>query len=106
MDDISCSRELTRRQKEVLRLAREGYTNERIAMALGISRNTVKHHFTAAFEALRTDDRTRAVLKAINLGMISLWNDDMATREGVGIINDGRLVTVGGRAGTDHHDRR
>ena len=95
---------LTARQLDVLRLAREGYTNGQIATALGISHNTVKRHLTWAFQTLNTHDRTRAVIKAINLGLISLWDDDMPTRKGVISIRGEQFPmtvgTVGGRAGT------
>ncbi len=61
---------LTRRETEILRLMAGGYSNREIADALGASEGTVKNHATNIFQKLAVRDRTRAVLKAIELGYL------------------------------------
>jgi DNA-binding NarL/FixJ family response regulator len=59
---------LTRRELEVLRLMAGGYSNREIAEALGTSEGTVKNHTSSILSKLGVRDRTRAVLKALELG--------------------------------------
>lgn len=47
-----------------------GYSNRQIADALGASEGTIKNHATNMFQKLGVNDRTRAVLKAIELGYL------------------------------------
>jgi DNA-binding NarL/FixJ family response regulator len=61
---------LTRRETEILRLIAGGYSNREIADALGASEGTVKNHATNIFQKLGVRDRTRAVLRAIELGFL------------------------------------
>jgi DNA-binding NarL/FixJ family response regulator len=61
---------LTRRELEVLRLMAGGYSNKEIADALGTAEGTVKNHASSILSKLGVRDRTRAVLKAIELGYI------------------------------------
>jgi DNA-binding NarL/FixJ family response regulator len=61
---------LTRRETEVLRLMAGGYSNREIARALDASEGTVKNHASSILSKLGVRDRTRAVLKAIELGYI------------------------------------
>jgi len=61
---------LTRRETEVLRLMAGGYSNREIADALSTSEGTVKNHASSIFSKLGVRDRTRAVLKALELGFI------------------------------------
>jgi DNA-binding NarL/FixJ family response regulator len=61
---------LTRREAEVLRLMAGGYSNREIAGALGASEGTIKNHASSIFSKLGVRDRTRAVLKALELGCI------------------------------------
>jgi DNA-binding NarL/FixJ family response regulator len=61
---------LTRRETEVLRLMSGGYSNRQIARALNTSEGTVKNHASSIFSKLGVRDRTRAVLKALELGYI------------------------------------
>ncbi|MDF1488634.1 response regulator [Tessaracoccus caeni] len=61
---------LTARQREVLKLASEGNSNEAIASKLGCSVNTVKKHFSAIFHRLDAHDRASAVFKAIHAGIL------------------------------------
>jgi DNA-binding NarL/FixJ family response regulator len=61
---------LTPRELEVLRLMAGGYSNREIAEALGTAEGTVKNQASAVLSKLGVRDRTRAVLKALELGWI------------------------------------
>jgi DNA-binding NarL/FixJ family response regulator len=61
---------LTEREVEVLRLLTGGYSNREIADALEISEGTVKNHLSTILSKLGVRDRTRAVLKALELGLV------------------------------------
>jgi DNA-binding NarL/FixJ family response regulator len=61
---------LTGREAEVLRLMVAGHTNREIADAFGMSEGTVKNHVSSILSKLGVRDRTRAVLKALELGFI------------------------------------
>jgi DNA-binding NarL/FixJ family response regulator len=61
---------LTRREIDVLRLMAQGSSNREIAVALGAAEGTVKNHASSIFMKLGVRDRTRAVLKAIELGWL------------------------------------
>jgi DNA-binding NarL/FixJ family response regulator len=61
---------LTKRELENLRLMAGGYSNREIADALGTAEGTVKNHASSILSKLGVRDRTRAVLKAIELGYI------------------------------------
>jgi len=60
-DAIDDLRDLTQRQKDVLKLTTEGKTNKEIARLLDISLNTVKVHMAAIFRILGVTNRTQAV---------------------------------------------
>ncbi len=61
---------LTRRETEILRLMAGGYSNREIAEVLGTTEGTVKNYASSVFSKLGVRDRTRAVLRAIELGWI------------------------------------
>ncbi len=61
---------LTERETEVLRLLAGGYSNKEIARALELSEGTVKNHVSSILSKMGLRDRTRAVLKALELGLI------------------------------------
>ena len=61
---------LTARELEVLRLIARGMSNREIADSLGTSEGTVKNQASSIFSKLGVRDRTRAVLKAIELGYL------------------------------------
>jgi len=61
---------LTEREIEVLRLATGGMSNREIAEALAISEGTVKNHVSTILSKLGVRDRTRAVLRALELGLV------------------------------------
>jgi DNA-binding NarL/FixJ family response regulator len=69
-DALSPPDPLTRREIEILRLMAGGYSNREIADALGTAEGTVKNQASSILSKLGVRDRTRAVLKALELGYI------------------------------------
>jgi DNA-binding NarL/FixJ family response regulator len=69
-DALSPPDPLTKREVEILRLMAGGYSNGEIADALGTAVGTVKNHASNILSKLGVRDRTRAVLKALELGYI------------------------------------
>lgn len=69
-DALSPPDPLTRREVEILRLMAGGYSNREIAEALGTAEGTVKNRASSILSKLGVRDRTRAVLKALELGYI------------------------------------
>lgn len=61
---------LTERETEILRLMAGGYSNKEIASSLGVAEGTVKNHVSNILSKMGVRDRTRAVLKAFELGLI------------------------------------
>jgi NarL family two-component system response regulator LiaR len=62
--------DLTRRETEVLKLIAAGYSNKRIALALGIAEKTVKTHVGHLLAKLGVADRTQAALLAVQRGLV------------------------------------
>ncbi|MGI8875624.1 MAG: response regulator [Egibacteraceae bacterium] len=63
---------LTDRERAVLALVAGGKTNRAIAAELFVSEATVKTHLVHVFAKLGVDDRTAAVMAALERGMIRL----------------------------------
>lgn len=61
---------LTQKEIEVLRLVAGGYSNKEISTALSKSEGTIKNHVSNILSKLGVRDRTRAVLRAIEAGLI------------------------------------
>ena len=61
---------LTERETEILRLMAGGYSNKEIANSLGVAEGTIKNHVSNILSKMGVRDRTRAVLKAFELGQI------------------------------------
>jgi DNA-binding NarL/FixJ family response regulator len=61
---------LSARELQVLRLMAGGYSNREIAEALGAAEGTIKNHASSILGKLGVRDRTRAVLTAIERGLI------------------------------------
>ncbi len=62
--------ELTDREREILKLIAEGYTNQEIADMLIISAKTVMNHRTNIMEKLKIHNRTELIKYAIRKGII------------------------------------
>ena len=61
---------LTDRETEILRLMAGGYSNKEIANSLSVAEGTVKNHVSNILSKMGVRDRTRAVLKAFEMGQI------------------------------------
>ena len=61
---------LTQREIEILRLMAGGYSNKEISRAIFKSEGTIKNHVSNILAKLGVRDRTRAVLKALEIGVI------------------------------------
>ncbi len=61
---------LTERETEIMRLMAGGYSNREIAEALSVAEGTVKNHVSNILSKLGVRDRTRAVLKALELKLV------------------------------------
>ena len=61
---------LTRRQREVLQLAADGFSAPGIAEQLVLGSSTVKTHLTHIYARLDVGDRAAAVAKGMRLGLI------------------------------------
>ena len=61
---------LTDRELEVVRLMSGGYSNKEIAHALGTAEGTIKNHVSSILAKFGVRDRTRAVLKALEAGLL------------------------------------
>ena len=64
--------ELSAREQEVLGLLVAGKSNKEIAHSLGITEATVKSHVSAILMRLNVNDRTQAVVTALQRGLIHL----------------------------------
>lgn len=61
---------LSPKETEVLRLVASGYSNKEISIALSKSEGTIKNHVSSVLSKLGVRDRTRAVLRALEIGVI------------------------------------
>ena len=67
---ISPASVLTRRQVQLLSLASDGLSSKQIARVAGITEGTINNHFNAILRALAVTNRTHAVARGIELGLI------------------------------------
>ncbi len=67
---------LTKTEIKVLALLGRGLSNKEIAAALECSVKTVKNHLNSMFQKLSVSNRTEAVVKGIDLGLISAEKSD------------------------------
>ncbi|MCA3748369.1 MAG: response regulator transcription factor [Rubrobacter sp.] len=74
--------ELTAREREVLLLMARGRTNPEIARELVISRGTAKSHVQNIIRKLGVSDRTQAVARAFELGLIEGFRPGNRGNEG------------------------
>jgi DNA-binding NarL/FixJ family response regulator len=63
---------LTAREQAVLEQLARGLGNKQIAAALGIAERTVKFHVSSVFAKLGASNRTEAVTRAVQAGLIEL----------------------------------
>jgi two-component system response regulator NreC len=63
---------VTPREREVLQLAAEGYSNDEIAVRLSISRRTAELHRTRVVSKLRLENQTGLIKFALRKGLISI----------------------------------
>ena len=61
---------LTDREIDVLRLMTGGYSNREIADTLHVAEGTVKNHISSILSKLGVRDRTRAVLRGLEMGLV------------------------------------
>jgi DNA-binding NarL/FixJ family response regulator len=62
---------LTPRELEILQFMALGYTNRQIANSLGISEQNAKNHSSTILKKLGAINRTQAVVKSMEYGLIS-----------------------------------
>jgi len=67
---------LTKTEIKVLALLGRGMSNKEIAVSLACSVKTVKNHLNSMFQKLNVSNRTEAVVKGIDLGLISAEKSD------------------------------
>jgi DNA-binding NarL/FixJ family response regulator len=72
---------LTVREREILRLLAEGYTNRRIAEALFISESTAGVHVSNILGKLGVTSRTEAATTAVRLGLDRSASDGAEAQE-------------------------
>jgi NarL family two-component system response regulator LiaR len=66
---------LTERELEVLRLMAQGFTNPQIAGKLSVADGTVRFHVSNILRKLELENRTQAVLYALQKGLANLDGD-------------------------------
>ena len=66
---------LTPRELEVLQVLAQGHSNPEIARSLVISRGTVKVHVQNIITKLGVSDRTQAVVRAIEMGLLAIESE-------------------------------
>jgi DNA-binding NarL/FixJ family response regulator len=69
-DEQPLAESLSDKELEVLRLMAGGYSNREISRAVHKSEGTVKNQVSSILDKLDVRDRTQAVLRAINLGLL------------------------------------
>lgn len=69
-DSLAEPDRLTDREVEVVRLMAGGYSNREIAHALSTAEGTIKNHVSNILSKFGVRDRTRAVLKALEAGLL------------------------------------
>jgi DNA-binding NarL/FixJ family response regulator len=61
---------LTEREREILALIAQGASNRQVAERLYVTEGTIKNHMSSILGKLGVRDRTQAVLKAKELGLV------------------------------------
>jgi len=68
--DTTLGQDLTKREKEILKLISHGMTNAEIAQTLFLSEGTVRNYVSGILEKLDVDDRTQAAVLALRYGLV------------------------------------
>jgi DNA-binding CsgD family transcriptional regulator len=63
---------LSQRERQILQLLADGRSPDEVADALVISPKTVRNHLSRAYDKLGVDNRTQAILAALQRGDIEL----------------------------------
>ena len=74
-DSVGEVETLSKKELEVLRMMAGGYSNKEISIAIFKSEGTVKNQVSSVLAKLGVRDRTQAVLRAINLGLLAKASD-------------------------------
>jgi len=68
--DVPVLEDLTEKERQILKLVAGGFSNKEIASSIFLAEGTVKNHVSNILAKLNTRDRTRAVLIALNQGLV------------------------------------
>ncbi|MFT6248737.1 MAG: DNA-binding NarL/FixJ family response regulator [Colwellia sp.] len=68
--DVPVIDDLTNKEQQILKLIAGGFSNKEIARSIFLAEGTVKNHVSNILAKLNTRDRTRAVLIALNQGLV------------------------------------
>jgi LuxR family maltose regulon positive regulatory protein len=71
-DALKPALDLTARESEILKLLVEGLTNKEIAQRLVVSPRTIETHVERVLSKLEVGSRSRAIAKALRLGLVEL----------------------------------
>ena len=70
--DFSGAAQLTRRERQVVRLVADGRSNDEIGAALGVTTKTVEGHLRRLFERLGAQSRTELATRAVREGWLEV----------------------------------
>jgi DNA-binding NarL/FixJ family response regulator len=70
--------DLTKREREILRLAAEGHSNAQLASILWVTEQTVKFHLSNVYRKLNVSNRTEAARWAQVHGLVALPSENVA----------------------------
>jgi DNA-binding CsgD family transcriptional regulator len=91
--DIS---QFSKREKEVVELLLQGKSNKQIALALGVSQNTVEYHLKNIYKKLQVNSRTEAVLrlgKSVGGDALSKLGESVVDQPGESTENGNELIS-------------
>lgn len=70
LSDVPVIDDLSEKEQQILKLIAGGFSNKEIAKSIFLAEGTVKNHVSNILAKLNTRDRTRAVLIALNQGLV------------------------------------
>ncbi len=68
--ELTVLEDLTEKERQILKLVAGGFSNKEIASSIFLAEGMVKNHVSNILAKLNTRDRTRAVLIALNQGLV------------------------------------